>query len=182
MLTVSLKTIAMVLGAVCMAFGAAAVFDPARAVDCLRAFPRNRAAAWVLTAVALLWSAVLLFQMPMERFEYLKPLLYFLTPAAYVLIVLFVDDLLAARALGGLLVLLPAPMLAAARFHASPWRFTVVILAYLMAVCGIVLILGPYYFRRAAALCASSPAACRWTGALVLIFGALLFTLGLVAY
>lgn len=181
-MALQLNAVALVTGAAIAAASLPCVANPAGALEAIRRFPRSRQPAWVLTAAALAWSAWLLFHMPMEQFENLKPLLYVLTPISFVLIVLFVDDLLAARALGGLLALAPAPLLDAARWHASGWRFVVVILAYTMAVAGMTLILSPYYFRKFMAGAASSTAACRWLGAAGLALGLGLVVLGWLVY
>jgi len=177
-----LRTIAWVLAAALAALSAPCVLYPAQALDAIRRFPRNRPLGWVLAAVALLWSAWLVFHMSMESFDKYKPLLYVLTPLAFVLVVLFVDDLLAARAFGGLLALIPAPMLDAAQWHESPWRFVVVVLAYVMALAGMALILSPYHLRKFMERFAGSPATCFRLGSAGCALAAALLLLGLLAY
>jgi hypothetical protein len=177
-----LSQVALISGGVVGLIGLACALAPAQARACIRAFPRNRWAGWVLLAVDLVWSGWLVVKTPLGRFEGLKPLVYVLVPVAFFLIASFMDELLAARALGGLLVLVPAPVLDAARWHGSIWRLVVVVLAYVLAVKGIVLLLSPYQFRRAAALCVRSGAACRGCGVAWALVGAALFVLGLTLY
>jgi len=181
-MSLELKTVAILAGAALAAASLPCVAAPAPALEWIRRFPRRRLPAWILTAIALLWSAWLLFVMPMERFDNLKPLLYVLTPLAFGLIIRYVDDLLAARALGGVLALAPAPMLDAARWHPSGWRFVVVILAYVMAVAGMALILSPYHFRKFMSRSAPSPEGCRLMGSAGIVLGAGLMMLGWLVY
>jgi len=54
---------------------------------------------------------------PLQSVRDFKPILWALAPLCYVLTVCFVEELLAARALGGILLLAAAPVLDAARWH-----------------------------------------------------------------
>ena len=128
-------------------YGFAAVV-PGATRKVLDAFPRHKPTAWALTIVDLVWAGKLLYNAPLGRFENLKPLLYILTPVAIVLVGLFVDELLSPRALGGLLLLLAAPMLDTARWHASPLRLVITVLAYALVIKGVVLVVCPFQFRK----------------------------------
>lgn len=114
----------------------------------LRGFSRNRLAAWTLTAAALGWGMWLLWHTPLGQFDALKPLAAVLTPVGYGLILFGMPELLAARALGVLFILVPAPILDAVRWHPSSWRLVVVALCYLMATSGIALVLSPFFPRK----------------------------------
>lgn len=144
----SLSLISIVCGVVTVAIGAAfwMARDPVRRA--LAAFPRNRPAAWLLTAAAVGWVAVIVHGAQLGRFDVAKPWFWLIVPVSYGLIVAFVDELLAARALGGLLLLAANPMLRAARVHESPWSAAVSLFAYVLVVAGIAWMLGPYRFRR----------------------------------
>lgn len=120
---------------------------PARFSAMLAAFPRNRVLGIALTAVALLWSAMLLNNMTLGELGKYKHLLYILTPAAFFLVVFFLDELLAARAFGGLLMLYPTLMVDIARWHPSSWRLVVVSLAYIFVIAGMWITLSPFKFR-----------------------------------
>ncbi|HMO50618.1 MAG TPA: hypothetical protein PKE26_01120 [Kiritimatiellia bacterium] len=113
----------------------------------LAAFPRNRRAGWVLAAIALIGSAMLVDQMTLGGLSKYKSLLVVITPVTFYLVTKFLDELLAARALGGLLMLIPTFMVDAARWHPSPWRLVVVSVAYIMVIAGIWIVLSPYKFR-----------------------------------
>jgi len=113
----------------------------------LLAFPRNRIWGIVLTAAGLLWSSILIDQMTLGDLGRYKWLLYILTPLSLYLIIHFLDELLAPRALGGILMLFPTVMVDAARWHNSDWRLVVIVLAYVFVIAGIWLVLCPFKFR-----------------------------------
>ena len=174
----SLSTVSLIFGAALLVLYLPLILAPERVRKILAWFPRSRWPGRILTAVDLIWAAWLLQQMPLGRFDQYKPLLYVLTPVTFVLIVVFMDDLLSARALGGLLVLIPAPLLIVARWHESPFRLVIVFLAYGMAVKGILLILGPYRLRKWSARLLDSDPKCRLWGGIGLAVGGLLVVLG----
>lgn len=116
----------------------------------LDAFPRNRAAALALTLINVLWVAIMVYHAPLGRFEWIRPFLYVLAPATFVAVIVFMDELLAPRMLGGFLLLIANPVLNAARWHESSWRLVVTVLVYAWIVWGIILVLSPYRFRHSA--------------------------------
>ena len=91
-------------------------------------------------------------------------------------------DMLAARALGGLFALSPAPVLQLARVHPSQWRLVVVTLLYLMAIAGMTLIMAPYYLRDGVAWVTRSELRLRICGAIRLLIGLLLAWLALTVF
>lgn len=174
-----LSGVVMIFGAGLAMICAPLVFLPEKAMRFVKAFPRNKAIGMALTAVALTWSAWLLMKMDMGGLDKWKPLLYVLTPLTFILVVLLVDELLAARALGGLLLLVPAPILTAAQWHASPFRLVIVILSYLLVVAGMILVLSPFRFRKTMAILAANQKNCRITGSIGFALGILVICLGL---
>lgn len=145
----------------------------------LLAFPRSAMAGRVLTGIDLFWVAWIVFHASLGRFDALKPALYILTPVSYVLITIFMDELLSGRALGGLLLLLADPILDAIRWHDSPLRLLVTTLTYVMIVVGMTLVLSPYYFRRWVLAFAGSDGRGRWTGCACAVLAAALIVVGL---
>lgn len=146
------------------------------------AFPRSRVPAWILTAVDLAWVTWIVLHAELGRFDWVKPYLYVAAPLSFFLVVFFMDELLAPRALGGLLLLLANPVIIAARWHESAWRLVMIGLAYVWAVAGIVLVLSPFYFRRVAEWATRSDPRCRLLGLLRAGFGAALIGLGLAVF
>lgn len=173
---------ALVLAGVLFAWFGWLAVAPAGAAAAMLRLPRHRAAGIVLASAALAWSGWMLYCMPMESLERFKPWLFSLTPAAIVLVSLYMDDLLAPRALGGLLSLAPVLLLDAARFHPSPWSLLVKVIAYIMVVKGMALLLSPYLFRRMALFLAASPGRTRIAGCCGLGVAALLAALALTVY
>lgn len=153
------------LGAVLVGLGAACVVSPGRVREALRVFPRSRLPGWLLTAVVLAWSGYLLYHGPLGFLQPYRQWLFLLVPAAILLVALFVDELLAPRALGGLLLLWPAMLLEAARWHPSAWRYLVCALAYAMVIQGTALVVAPYLFRVSAERLVGTDARCRLWGA-----------------
>ena len=188
-----LAKVSILIGCAIAALFAPLATHPRSAGEWLKRFPRNKAAAWVLTAIDLLWAACLIFSMHLGRieipilntvadFERLKPLLFILTPVAFFLIVLLMDDLLAPRALGGLFLLIPAPVLAIARWHDSPLRLVMIVFAYALAVKGVILVLSPHMLRKFTKPCLRDDGTCRIFGVVGLAFGLLAIMLGATVY
>ena len=46
------------------------------------------------------------------------------------------------------LLLIAVPILQIARWHESPWRLVVIVVVYLWIICGLILLLSPWYFRK----------------------------------
>lgn len=174
--------ISVAAGAVAGLLSGICVVAPGRSKAIYGAFHRNSVAAWILTAIDLLWVAYLLFTMSWGTLERFKPLLYMLTPASFLLLALYVDELLAPRALGGLLLLIPAPILHNARFHTSPFRYLLIVLSYVAVVAGLILVLSPYRYRRTVDFCLRSRASSLGWGLAGLALGLALVGLGVFVY
>ena len=144
----------------------------------LAAFPRSKWPGWILTAACLFWVSWVIRHAALGRFEGLKPLI----PVAAVLVfagmVWLLDELLAPRALGGLLLLLANPLLNGVRWADSPWRYAVILIAYAWVVAGCALMLHPWTFRRLGERFAGSAGAVRTIGWGKVLGGALLLAAG----
>lgn len=175
----TLAQLSMLLGALGVAASLWQWFAPAQVRRMLDALPRHTTTAWVLTAVDLLWVAWLINQTNLGRFEYLKPALYLVTPLSFFLLINFLDELLAVRALGGLLLLLPHPVLTIARWHPSEARLIIAGLAYVWVVVGMALVMSPHLFRRAVNRLLPNEACGRVSATLKLAFSVGLLLLGL---
>ena len=64
-------------------------------------------------------------------------------------IIFLMDELLAARAFGGLLLLAGNPVLLAARWAPTPWRLVMPTLVYIWVLAGMILVLSPWRLRKA---------------------------------
>jgi hypothetical protein len=173
--TLGLAVVMLVLHGTC-------AFSPESAKRLVAAFPRHKWAGRILATGALLWAAWLVRDLPLGRFEYLKQWLYVVAPVTIGLSFVYMEELLAPRALGGLMLLCPAPILTLARLHDSPLSLVMSLVAYVLAVKGMALLLSPYLFRKVGSRVVASPATCRVMGFAGLTFDLFLVVLALAIY
>ena len=178
----SLGMITLAVAVVGLSLGVLVLVAPARARRAFTAFPRHVLAGRVLSALALAWAARMLHVMPMGMLDVYKPALLVLTPLLIGLTWYYLDELLAPRALGGLLLLIPAPWLTAARLHPSPWSAVASVVAYVMMVKGILLVTSPYQFRRQAEWWLGRDSRARVAGIVAIVLHGLLAVLALTVY
>lgn len=169
-----MPVVAMVMGGVYLVAHGALLMAPGPARSVLAAFPRHAWAGRLLAAAAVAGSAWQVNEMPLGMFDAYKFLLWGVAPLVYVLVLLFMEELLAARALGGVLLLAASPVLECVRWHPSAWRLLPVVLAYTWVVAGIVLVLSPFKFRKTVEWSCATDARCRFWGALGVALGVLL--------
>lgn len=144
----SLTVYAVVTGSVMLGFFLAWFTFPGTMQSWLAAFPRNIQAGRILAAIDIALVAYLLLS---EKFAWVdahRLLVFLAAPAAFLLVIFFMDELLAARALGGLFLLAPFWILKAAFEHPSSGRLLMTCFAYLLVVKGMVLVWSPYLFRK----------------------------------
>lgn len=113
----------------------------------LRRFSRNKVAGQALVALNLLWVGWAVYHAELGTFNSYKPLVFALVPLAFGLILWAMPELLAARALGGLFLLIPTPILNAIRWEDSWVRLILAGLCYVMVIKGMTLVLSPYRLR-----------------------------------
>src|SRR2546423_7775613 len=123
------------------------LFKPALVQDWLKRFPRSSIAGIVLLSLALIWSFWLLATMEMGEFSGFRRPLLIVLPIGYVLVLRFVDEFLAVRALGILCLLAAEPLLEGAFFRYETSHLFVTVLGYLMIVAGLFWVTMPYLLR-----------------------------------
>jgi len=156
---------------------------PKAARAALQAFPRSVWPGRIMAAGALAWAASMIHEMPMsESFAQFKGFIWLLCPAVILLVWFFMDEYLSVRSLGGLLLLLPTPVLAAARWHPSSWRHVMSVSAYLAVFAGMTLVLAPYMFRKTVALWAVSDQRARLAGVTGCVASAVFLGLAFLVY
>ena len=178
----TLATAGLILGSCIVLANLPLLAAPATARRMLAAFPRSQWLGWILAIVAIAWSAWLVNEMELGSFNKYKIALYVVAPVLLVLVCFFMEELLAVRALGGLLMLVPAPLLDIARWHDSSSRLVVTVLAYVMVVAGMTLILCPYVFRKTAERFTATDLRCRLSGGAGFVLGAVVVALALKVY
>ena len=174
---VGFKTWCLFIGTFHVLIGLVALALRDRAAVALRRFPRSAIAGVTLSTLAFLWAAVIVHVAPLD---FIAP---YKTPVVIVLLVsiplswFWMGDLLAARALGGLLSLLPAPVLLATRFLDSGWRLVMVVLMYVYALTGMFFAGMPHLCRDAITWLTARPARFTAAGAISLVTGLLVLLL-----
>jgi len=139
------------LGGVKVAGSLGSLYAPDLARRIWLAFSRNDMTGWVLTAVDIFWACWLLLSTPpFSETPNIEPMVYVGGPLTFFILVIFLDELLAPRALGGFLLLLAEPVLALAREHASTWSLVMTAIAYLWIIYGMILVVSPFRFRKVA--------------------------------
>lgn len=177
-----LAFITLICGALIFVCSAGMALWPWGVAACVGAFPRHVWAGRILAAVDILWSAWLLMQMGFAWVDVHHMLVYAAVPVAYVLVILFVDDLLASRALGGFMLLVPLPILESAFVHPAISRLIMTSFAYLLVIFGIVLVWSPFKLRQWTERWINRAPITRIVGIAGLIIGANMLLLGWRVY
>ncbi len=172
----TLKTIGLLLGLLLLAGHAVAFLMPGPVRDWLVRLPRSRSLGVTFLAIDLVWTFWLAFTMDWGEFYYLRQPMLVLLPVFAFLVIQFVDEFLAVRALGILGLLGAAPLLDSAFLQPQTSRLLVVIVAYLWAIVGMFWIASPHLLRDQVQWVSRSTA--RWQAASLagIVYGlALLF-------
>ncbi len=130
--------------------------------------PRSRAVGAAFLTIALIWSYWLLFTMEMGEFSNFRRPLMFLLPLGFVLVLWFVSEFLAVRALGIVFLLAAEPLLDAAFLRPELSRLLVTVFAYALIVLGLFWVTMPYLLRDYIAWATRSTA--RWIALHVVAF------------
>jgi hypothetical protein len=113
----SLQSVSIVTGIILILIGLTGLIRPALLQAWTKRLPRSYVAGIVLLTIDLVWSLWLLATMEMGEFaSFRKPLLIVL-PIGYFLVLRFVSEFVAVRALGILCLLAAEPLLDAAFFR-----------------------------------------------------------------
>lgn len=113
----------------------------------LRDFPRHYGLGAALLTIDFIWGMIVLQNMDMGEFFFLRKWFLMLVPAGFVLVLLYVREFLAVRALGSLLLLLAGPVLASAFLQPQVTRLLLPILGYAWIIGGLYLVGMPYLMR-----------------------------------
>ena len=100
-----------------------------------------------MLTIDLVWSFWLLATMEMGEFSSFAGRCSSLLPIGFILVLRFVDEFLAVRALGILCLLAAEPLLDAAFLRPETSRLLVTVFAYLMIVAGLFWVTMPYLLR-----------------------------------
>ena len=178
----TLQWIAIILGALMLAGGLLGVLRPQWVRRFIEQFPRSTKPAWFFTALCCWLGAKEALGMNMGFLDVYKQYIYLIAPVVFVASVVYMKELLAPRALGGFLLLIAVPILQIARWHESPLRLVVVVLVYLWIICGLMLLLSPWWFRKVCQPVAENEARLKAASIAKASVGIVLLLLGLLIY
>lgn len=146
-----LKTTGIVLGVALIATHIAALLNGGSVQSFLKDFPRNRAAGIVLMTINAIWAWWVVSSMDLGEFTALKQKILFVIPIAYLLVVFFVEEFLAVRALGTLMLLAACFVLDAAWFKFPETfpqtKLLLPVIAYVWIIIGMFWVGMPYLMR-----------------------------------
>ncbi len=143
----SLHAVGIAAGALLLVISLPGFIKPLAVQAWLRSLPRSRVAGVVLLTLVLVWAFWLLATMEMGEFSSFRRPLLIVLPIGYLLIIRFVEEFLAVRALGILCLLAAEPLLEAAFFRYETSRLFLTVLAYLLIIAGLFWVTMPYLLR-----------------------------------
>jgi uncharacterized protein YjeT (DUF2065 family) len=172
----SLQTAGLLSGIALVFLALPALLLPRVTAEWMRALPRSFVAGTVLLTLGFLWAFWLVTMMELGEFTGFRRPMQIALPIGYILTLRFVNEFLAVRALGILLLLAAEPLLEAAFLRYEPSRLLVTVLAYIIIVEGLLYVMIPYFMRDAIAWATRTTG--RWIAinAVMLLYGgAILF-------
>ena len=178
----TLSKLAIILG---LGFGALHLYgllNPSNYSRMLRGFPRSIPLGCLLMAAGLAWFLWNLKNEAISDFASYKFPMYIAFTAIAVGTCLFVQDFLAARGFGVVLLLLGKLMVDTARWAESDWRLVIVVWAYIMVIAGMWITISPWRLRDFIEWNTANEKRIKLGSAVRVGFGLLLVVLGLVAF
>jgi len=178
----TLRTVGLLVGIGLLVAHVAALLLPDKIGAWLKVFPRSRAAGLFLCSFAALWAFWLAATMDLGEFSPQRVLICGVILAGAIMVPMFAEEFLAVRALGILALLAAEPLLGAAFLRPEQSRLLLVVLAYLWATAGLVMVGAPYLLRDAI----DWLTAARWRYQLVaasgVVYGLALIAIALLFY
>jgi hypothetical protein len=156
----SLQSVGITVGVLLLLGHAVAWVGGPKAMAFAKDFPRSRAAATILLMIAAVWAFLLVQDIDLGEFSRLRQIMLMGIVAGAILAWLYVEEFLAARALGMLLLLAAEVLLESAVLRSEPSRLLLVTLAYGWVLAGLFMVGMPYLLRDAIKVVTASPT--RW--------------------
>ena len=145
-------------------------------------FPRSHIAGVFLLTICLVWTFWLLATIQMGEFSAFRRPLLIALPIGYALVLRFVGEFLAVRALGILCLLAAEPLLDAAFLRYEPSRLLVTVLAYMLILAGLFWVAVPYLLRDQINWGTRNVFRWRFLHFLALIYGCVILTFAFMRY
>ncbi len=153
----SLRAVGLTVGIALLATHGAALIRPDWTKGWLKRLPRSRPLGIVLCELSAIWAFWLAATMDLGEFSPNRTLICGVIIAGAVMVPLFAEEFLAVRSLGILALLAAEPLLGAAFLRPEQTRLLLVVLAYVWAVGGLLLVGAPYLLRDGIAWIVSRP-------------------------
>ncbi len=115
----------------------------------LKAFPRDYKWGVILLSIDLVWGMMCLSNMDMGEFFYLRKWFLIIVPVGFVLVLSYVQEFLAVRALGSLMLLVAGIVLEAAFLQPQLSRLLLPTIAYVWIIAGMYFVGMPFLMRNA---------------------------------
>lgn len=180
--SLSLQTVGWVVGLLLLAVHLVALIQPQGVQALLRRFPRSREMGAVLWTASAVWAFFLVATIDLGEFSSMRAIFLAIIVAGYFLTLFFVEEFLAVRALGMLLLLAAEPLLESAFLRPETSRLLLSVLAYAWATLGIFWVGKPYLLRDQIGWITRAP--WRWRVAAVggLLYGAAVLIAAITQY
>ncbi|MEI8292531.1 MAG: hypothetical protein WCG66_00930 [bacterium] len=146
---ISLQLTGLAAGLLLIFSHAAGFLKPDATIRFVRSFPRSRMAGTILLFLAATWSFLLVTGIDLGEFSKLRSVMLLGIVAGAVLSWIYVEEFLAVRALGMLLLLAAEPLLESCALRMEPSRLLLVVLAYVWVIAGLFFVGMPYLLRDA---------------------------------
>lgn len=145
--SLDLRSALLVAGLLLIVAGVLTLARLGAVADWLRAFPRSRTMGIGLCIAAALWGWWLVWTIDLGEFSNWRPRILILIPAAALLTMIFVEEFLAVRSLGMLVLLAAEPLLEAAWMRPEQSRLFLVSIVYVGITLSLFWIGMPYVLR-----------------------------------
>jgi hypothetical protein len=178
----SLHTAGLIAGLFLLLVSVPGLIKPDSVRKSATALPRSRGLGIALLSLAFLWSFWLLATMEMGEFSAFRKPLLFALPVGFFLVLRFVEEFLAVRALGILFLLAAEPLLEAAFLRYETSRLLVTVFAYLLIVAGLLWVTMPYLLRDHINWSTRSPGRWRALNVVAALYGAAILGFALIRY
>jgi hypothetical protein len=178
----SLQTVGWIAGILLILISVPGILKPGAVQGWAKRLPRSRVAGIVLLFIAAGWCGYLLSTMEMGEFSSFRKPLLILLPISFFLVLRFVDEFLAVRALGILCLLAAEPLLDAAFFRYETSRLIVTVLAYLLVIAGLIWVTMPYLLRDQIDWSSQNKTRWQFMHGAVLLYGVIVLTLAITLY
>lgn len=158
----NLQTLGLIIGILLIITHAVALLKPELVQGFLKRFPRWKEIGIAILAIDFIWAFWLIGNVDLGEFFTWEKKIKIILPIAFVLFVMFVDEFLAARALGIFMLLLACPVLDMAFLKTPVTRLLLPALAYVWVILGLFWVGMPYVLRDQIAWVSKSSG--RWRG------------------